>query len=159
MEAKVITDTLRKCELFSDLSDEELNSIAELGRVEKYDAGDTIYEQGGIGTKLYVLFKGQVSLHRRFKLDDTRMANTTVYVLRKNVHRRLMGCWCTLVGKQHTQMCSARCDKPSKLVSINCSGLREIIVENSNIRVKILERLVLILRDRLEVSYAAMETL
>ena len=56
MEAKVITDTLRKCELFSDLSDEELSSIAELCRVEKYDAGDIIYEQNSLGIKLYVLY-------------------------------------------------------------------------------------------------------
>jgi len=63
------------------------------------------------------------------------------------------------VGEQHVQMCSAKCDKPSKVISLGCYDLREIIVNNSKIRIKILEKLVLILRDRLESSYAAMETL
>ena len=66
---------------------------------------------------------------------------------------------CTLVGEQHVQMCSAKCDKPSKVISLGCSELREIIVKNSKIHTKILEKLILILRDRLENSYAAMETL
>ena len=65
----------------------------------------------------------------------------------------------TLVGEQHIQMCSARCDRPSTVISIECSRLREVIVENQNIRVKILEKLALILRDRIESSYAAVESL
>ena len=159
METEIIPNILKRCDLFSELSDEELSSIVDAASVEEYEAGDTIYEQGSIGTKLYVLYKGQVSLLRSYKLDDTRKAIATVYVLRESVLRRLMGCWCALVGKQHVQMCSAKCDKPSKVISISWSDLREIIAKNSKIRVKILEKLVLILWDRLERSYAAMETL
>jgi len=154
-----ITSTLRKCKLFNELTDEELSPIVKLGHVEEYKAGDTIYEQGSIGTNLYILSEGLVSLHRKFKLDDSRMTSTKVYVMRESPHRRLMGGWCTLVGEQHVQMCSAKCDKPSKVISLGCSDLQEIIVNNSKIRIKILETLVLILRDRLESSYAAMETL
>lgn len=159
MGSDQIANTLRKCKLFNELTDEELSPIVKLGHVEEYRAGETIYEQGSIGTKLYILSEGLVSLHRKFKLDDSRMASTKVYVMRESPQRRLMGGWCTLVGEQHVQMCSAICDKPSKLISIRCSELREIIVENSKIYIKILEKLVLILRDRLESSYAAMETI
>ena len=159
MESEEITSTLRKCELFNELSDEELSPIVKLGHMEEYKAGDTIYEGGSLGTKLYVLSEGLVSLYRKFKLDDSRMASTKVYVMRESPHRRLMGGWCTLVGEQHVQMCSAECDKPSKVIALGCSDLREIIVKNSKIHTKILEKLVLILRDRLESSYAAMETL
>jgi hypothetical protein len=159
MGSEAIKTILRKCELFSDLSDQELSSIVELGRIEEYESGGLIYKGGALGTRLYVLSKGQVSLLRRIKLDDTRIANATVYILREYPLRRIMGCWCTLVGKQHIQMCSARCDKPSQVVSIGCTRLRALIVKNSNMRLKILEKLVLIMRERLESSYVAMETL
>jgi len=159
MDADEIQQTLRKCEFFGELSDEELKPIADLGVLEEYASGDIIYKQGNAGAKLYVLSKGQVSLVRTLKLDNNRMANATVYVLRESLGRRLMGGWCTLVGKKHVQMCTARCDKPSKVVSIDSSELREIMIRNADVQVKLLEKLVLILRGRIESSFAAMETL
>ena len=159
MGSEVITNILRKCELFSELSDEEMGSIAELGSIEEYEIGGLIYKRGALGTRLYVLSKGQVSLIRQIKLDDTRIANATVYVLRESPSLRIMGCWCTLVGEQHIQMCSARCDKPSQVISIDCTRLRELFVKNPNMHLKILKKLVLIMRERLESSYVAMETL
>ena len=87
------------------------------------------------------------------------LRNITVYVLRERPLRRLMGCWCALIGEEHVQMCAARCDQPSQLFSIACSDLREIMAKNSNMRIKRLEKLVLILRERLISSYESMETL
>jgi len=159
MESDEVIKTLRKCELFGQLSEKELLSIANLGSIKKYKAGETIYEQGVIGTKLYVLSKGQASLYRRIDLGNGRVADAAVFVLRESAKRRLLGGWCTLLGEKHVQMCTARCDKPSKIVSLDCSDLREIITNNPNIRLMILEKLVLILRDRIESSYGAMEAL
>lgn len=159
MKSDEVIKTLRKCQLFSDLSDKELRSVAKFGTVEEYKEGDIIYEQGSLGTKLYILSEGRVSLHRRIDLGNTRTASTTVYVSRERPQRRLMGGWCALVGEPNAQMCSARCDKPTKVVSIGCSDLKGVMTKNSKIRVKILEMLVLILRDRIESSYVAMETL
>ena len=49
MAIEKITEILRMCELFSELSDNELESIAKLGRIEKFKPGEKIYEQGNIG--------------------------------------------------------------------------------------------------------------
>jgi CRP-like cAMP-binding protein len=136
-----------------------LKPIVELARVEEYKAGDIIYEQGHFGTKLYCLSKGQVSLLRRIGLSDGTTATSTVYILRETRLRRIMGCWCTLLGEDHIQMCSAKCDKPSKVVSMACSDLKKAFDKNPGIQTKILEKFILILRDRLESSYAALETL
>ena len=159
MESDEVIKTLRKCELFGQLSEKELLSIVNLGSIKEYEAGEIIYEQSILGTKLYVLSKGQVTLYRKIDLGNARVAETAVYVLRENAQRRLLGGWCTLPGEQHVQMCTARCDKPSKIVSLDCSDLREIITNNPNMLLMILEKLVLILRDRLESSYGAMEAL
>ncbi|MEA1948516.1 MAG: cyclic nucleotide-binding domain-containing protein [Thermodesulfobacteriota bacterium] len=159
MRIEEITEILRMCELFSELSDKELRSIAKLGRIEKFEAGEKIYEQSSIGTKLYILFKGHVTLERRVDLGGVREANVTVFTLRERANRRLMGGWCTLVGKQHVQMCSAVCVKPTQVISMRCSDLRETMIKDSNMRIKILEKLVLLLRDRIYSSYGAIETL
>ena len=48
MDTDEIIAVLRKCGVFSGLSDVELNAIAELGKIEKFKAGDTIYLQGSM---------------------------------------------------------------------------------------------------------------
>jgi CRP-like cAMP-binding protein len=159
MDIEKITEILRMCELFSELSDNELGSIASLGRIEKFEPGEKIYEQGSIGTKLYILSQGRVTLERKVDLGGRRVANLTVFALKEQTNRRLMGGWSALVGEQHVQMCSAVCEKPTKVISMRCSDLRETIIKNSTIRIKILEKLILLLRDRIYSSYGAIETL
>ena len=159
MPLEEVSRTLKKCGLFSELSDEELSAIADLGNIETFEAGDMIYGQDDIVNKFYILSEGQVSLHRNFEIGKDRHADRVVYVLRESPSRRLLGGWSTLVGEQYNQMCSAKCDKPTKVVSFNGSELRGLLSKNINIRIKILEKLVLILRDRLETSYISMETL
>jgi signal-transduction protein with cAMP-binding, CBS, and nucleotidyltransferase domain len=159
MRSEEIIQTLKKCGLFGELSDEELSSIADLGSIEHFASGDQIYRQGDIVNKLYILSEGQVSLHRSFEIGQDRQAENVVYVLRESPCRRLLGSWSTLVGEVHTQLCSAICNKPTKVVSFNSSELRDLISKQMNIRIKILEKLVVILRERLESSYSSMETL
>lgn len=159
MGIEKITEILRMCELFSELSDTELGSIAKLGRIEKFEPGEKIYEQGSIGKKLYILSQGRVTLERTVDLGGHRVANITVFALKEQTNRRLLGGWSALVGKQHVQMCSAVCEKPTKVISMCCSDLRETIIKNSTIRIKILEKLILLLRDRIYSSYGAIETL
>jgi len=159
MGIEKITEILRMCELFSELSDTELGSIAKLGRIEKFEPGEKIYEQGSIGTKLYILSQGRVTLERKVDLGGHRVANITVFALKEQTNRRLMGGWSALVGEQHVQMCSAVCERPTKVISMPCSDLRETIIKNSTLRIKILEKLILLLRDRIYSSYGAIETL
>ncbi|HUT43790.1 MAG TPA: hypothetical protein VMW95_05585 [Desulfobacterales bacterium] len=159
MSLEEITEILRMCDLFCELSDNELRSIANLCQIEKFEAGDKIYEQDSIGTKLYFLAKGRVTLERKIDLYGTRKAKVNVFSLIEQANRRVMGSWYTLIGKQHVHMCSAICDKPTKIVSMCCSELRDTMVKDSKIRIKILEKLVLLLRDRIISSYDAIETL
>lgn len=154
-----IVETLKRCRLFNELPDEALGAIAELGALESYEAGETIYEQGSLGKNLFILSEGEVALYRRIELVNTRPGLVTVYVAKESPYRRLLGGWCTLVGEEHFQMCTAKCVRPSKVVSVGSAALREALGKSQEMYVKILEKLVLILRDRIESSYAAMETL
>jgi len=159
MELDYIISILRTCQVFGVLSDEELKSVAELCEVEKFKAGETIYSQGGIGNKLYVLSEGQVSLERTIDVGDRGRATITVFTLTATPFRRLMGGWSAILGVEHIQMCSAVCYQPTTVISMECSKLRDTINMNLAIKAKILEQLVLVLRERIDSSYKAMETL
>ncbi len=159
MEPERIDTILRKCELFAELSEAQVDTIAALGSIEEFNGGEAIYAQGAVGRKVYVLAGGQVSLTRSFDLGARRTGNVAVYVLKERSNRRLMGGWSSLVGEAHVQMCSALCDKPTRVVSLPCAELRQAIVRDPVLGVKVLEKLILILRDRIEGSYAVMEML
>jgi CRP/FNR family transcriptional regulator, cyclic AMP receptor protein len=159
MPSEEIIQVLKKCGVFNQLSAEELSPLVDLGSIENYEAGDIIFRQGKIGEKLYILSEGQVSLNRNFELGNNRQAEKVVYILRESPNRRLMGGWSTLVGEKHIQMCSAKCNKKTKVVSFSCSELRDLISKNKNIQIKILEKLIVLLRDRLESSYSSLEIL
>jgi CRP-like cAMP-binding protein len=159
MDIDKIARLLRKCEVFSELSDRELKSIAKLCKIEKFNVGDSIYSQGGLGEKLYVLAEGEVTLERTIDIGDQRKAKIPVFTFRATPSRRLMGGWFALLGEQHMHMCTAICYRATTLISIECSKLREYIAKNLEIKTKILEKLILLLRDRIDSSYKAMESL
>ena len=87
MNQRNITHCLWQSEFFSVLTEKELSYIAKRGSIEKYAAGDTIYEQGQPGKKFYLLYKGQVSLLRYYKLDQTRTAHKDTGKTRFNLAR------------------------------------------------------------------------
>lgn len=159
MESEKIVEILKKCDLFNHLTNDELLSIARMGKFEEYNAGDEIFKQGNVGTKLYILSKGLISLYRNIQLGNNRKGSITVYEAREKPCRRLLGSWCALIGEKHVQMCTARCEKPSKVISISTEDFRLFLEKDIKIRVKILEKLIVLLKDRLESSYSAMQTL
>jgi len=57
-------EILARCEVFLGLDDSDLQKIAVLPscRLEVYEAGETISQQGEVAQKLYVLDEGKVSL-------------------------------------------------------------------------------------------------
>ena len=159
MNTDEVIGVLRKCGVFAKLSDAELQSIARLGKIEKFKAGDTIYSQGSVGTQLFVLSEGQVSLERMIDLGGKRKATVPVFIQRESAFRRLMGNWPALVGVEHVQMCTAKCQKPTTVISMASSELNEVISREPATKVKILEKLVLLLRDRIATSYESMEAM
>ena len=159
MELKKIIEVLKKCELFNHLADDELKPIAKMGKIEEYNTGDEVFKQGDAGNRLYILSKGFISLYRNIQLANNRKGTVTVYQAREKPCRRLLGSWCALIDDRHVLMCTARCEKPSKLISLPTDGLRKFLEKDIKIRAKILEKLVLLLKDRLESSYSAMQTL
>ena len=84
----------------------------------------------------------------------TKKGKTVIGVLGKG---RALGCWPTLLSEPHNHMSSAACQKPTKVVAIQGSDLRELMLSNMEFGFKALENLCLSLRDRIQGAYGAME--
>jgi len=149
----VILDVLTHCELFSSLAEEEINSIVEIGKIERHKQTDVIFSQGFRGNDLYVIKEGQVALQRRISLGE-RIVTTTIAVLGKG---RVFGCAASLLGEAHDIMTDAVCMKDAEVVVLNGTALRNILRTNTHVGFRVLERFAYIMRERLSGSYEAME--
>ncbi len=63
----VSIEDLRTCELFSALSDGELEQIACIARLEEYQAGDLICAEREVADRLFILKSGRAQVRARLR--------------------------------------------------------------------------------------------
>jgi CRP/FNR family transcriptional regulator, cyclic AMP receptor protein len=144
---------LEKCEFFKRLEKESIQKIANLCDLTQHEAGDYVFQQGDFGDRLYIIADGQVFLERLLDMGS-RKANVVIETLGKG---RVFGCWSTLLDDPHILMSSACCQKPTKIISLKGTDLRDMMEEDRNVGFHIMERLCFLLRDRIQAAYGALE--
>ncbi len=153
MNRKEMEYALESCEFFGMLGKDEISEIAGLCQVITYRSCEYVFQQGDHGEHLYIIAQGRINLERSMDLGK-RKGNIVIEALGKG---RVLGCWSTLLGEPHILMSSATCQKPTKVVAIKGSDLRQMMIDNSKLGFNILERLCFLLRDRIQSAYGAME--
>ena len=147
--------SLKACELFKDLSDEQVRRMATVFHMETYEAGETIFRQGDLGHKIYVINKGQVSLGRTINLGVGE-ASVTVSLLGRC---RLLGCWACLLGESRHLTESAVCQKKAQVISAEGTELRAFLDGDPQLETVLLMRLCFMLGDKIQDAYGAMDFL
>jgi CRP/FNR family cyclic AMP-dependent transcriptional regulator len=153
MNMQEIKNVLESSEFFRGLEKSSTEKIADLCQVETYEPGTYIFRQGDFGEHLHIIAEGHVFLERVMDLGKGK-GNVVIGILGKG---RVFGCWSTLLGEAHKLMSSATCQKPTKIVTMRGSDLRNMMLDNAELGFKVLERLCFLLRDRIEGVYGAME--
>ena len=153
MASSEIIRVLRKCELFNMLDEKDVEHIATLCKIEDYNTGDTVVAQGEFGTRIYLIAEGQVALVRSVNLG-VRQGAVTVDILGNG---RGMG-WSSLLCDPCSTSASAVCQKPTKLVSLEGTTLREMLEEKPEVGFMVMDRLAHVLGHRLRAAYGAMDT-
>ncbi len=153
MASLEIIEALQKCEIFSNINEEDIQQIAQLCSIESYEAGDTVFTQGEYGTRIYLIAEGQVALVRSVSLGG-RQGTVTVDILGKG---RGLG-WSSFLCDPCSVSASAVCQKPSQLVSLSGADLREMLEANTDLGFRVMDRLAQIVGNRLRAAYGAMDT-
>ncbi len=63
---ETILELLGTLDWFSSLTDDELDALATSADTVGWDTGDTIFEEGDLGSRCYVIHSGAVKIVRRF---------------------------------------------------------------------------------------------
>jgi len=155
MDESEIYQALERSEFFGCLEQKDIQKIAGLCREETFQPGQIIFRQGDTGDSLYIIAEGQVALERTVDLG-TRKGTVVIGILGKG---RAFGCWSTLLGKPHSFLSSAICQKPTKAAFFFGNEIRALMISNTALGFCVLERLCFFLRDRIQNVYGAMEKL
>ncbi len=153
MNAPDIGKILRGSKFFKDLDDSVIRKIAPLGEIRTLRTGEHVFRQGDFGEHIYIVIDGHVSLERQTNLGH-RSGSVVIDMLGKG---RFLGCWSTLLNEPHVLMASAYCQKPTQVVSIRGADLRKIMVQEPELGFDVMERLCILLRDRIQAAYGAFE--
>ena len=147
-----VETALGDCELFRDLTSEQVRELAPAFHVERYKAGEAIFEQGSLGQKIYVVNQGQVRLERVVHLGGSTEARVVVSILGRC---RLLGCWACILGQSRELTESAVCQKPTVVLSAKGVDLRAIMDGDHQLAVAFMERLCFMLGDKVSDVYSA----
>ena len=102
-----------------------------------------------------IIADGQVMLERAVSVGP-RKGTVPVAVLGKG---KIIGGWSTLLNEPHTLMLSAVCRRPAALLAINGAELRQHMTADILLGFRLLEKLCLLLRDRVQATLGAMDNI
>ena len=138
-------DTLRTCEVFAELSDEELQQILPFCREEQHTKDEVMFSEGDEATTFYILMEGQVSLQYVICPQPDYCQDARILLDRPG---DFMG-WSALV-KPSRMTASGLCLTAVRLVAIDSKRLCELMERDSHIGFVILKELAGSLNRRLK---------
>lgn len=138
--------SLKGCSIFEALSDAELEKVMKLSHSQEYEAGVTVFEEGGTADQLYVLDKGKIALQMNLVLSDQSFAKRITVDM---VGRWEAVGWSALV-EPHRYTLTAVCLEPTKVLGIDATRLRALLEEDHGMACKIFRRLIGMVASRLE---------
>ena len=115
--------------------------------------GDQVFKQGGRGENLYVICEGKVALDRAIDLGSRRGQ----VPLARLGRGQAFGAWSRLLGQRHDLMTTATCLSATTLVALGANDVRQVMLEREQLGFQVMERLCLLLRDRLTNVLGALE--
>ncbi len=110
-------------ELFRNLSVEEVDKISEFSERRGFDKNDTIFPQGQLGEKVYLLLEGGVHLRLPAKPDEFRI------IVSKLKPDDLFGLSPLLGSERYTL--EAQCSEDAEVLAIDSGKLRNLLETDS----------------------------
>ncbi len=136
-----IKESLKGLKVFSSLSDDELQAVAEICKTQTVVTDELIFQEGSHGVDLFIIVKGCVKIYTLI----TENVDKTLVTLRKG------GLFGELaVISEDYRSASAKAMEETELVLINQDDFAKMIEANPAAGKKILDAFILIIAERLK---------
>ena len=138
-------DALRSCDVFSELSDDELQRILPFCREECYEKDDIMFREGDEADTFYVLQDGQVSIQYVICPQPDYCQDARILLDQPG---DFMG-WSSLV-KPGRMTASGYCLSDVRLLAIDSKKLKDLIEQDSHMGFVIMKELAGSINKRLK---------
>lgn len=136
---------LRECEVFSALTNAELEKIASSAVEKEYDAGSTIIQEGDSAEELLVIQEGKVAVQMTLPKAQGQMSRrVTIDIVSRN---EVIG-WSVMV-EPHVHTVTAVCLQEVKALAISGTMLRWLLRDDPKIGYDVLRGLIKVVASRL----------
>ena len=136
-----IKESLKELAVFSSLSDDELQIVADICKTQTVAADEVIFQEGAHGVDLFIILKGCVKIYTLI----TENVDKTLVTLRTG------GLFGELaVISEDYRSASAKAMEETELILINQDDFATMIAANPAAGKKILDAFILIMADRLK---------
>lgn len=137
------TSLIKQAAIFSDLDDDELARIAEICTEQQFKFGQTIFNEGDPGNRLFIIAEGEVRISR----DVPGSGEEALAVLKKGACFGEMA-----VFDRSERSTDAIANTDSTLITIARNDFEMLIDFDRDLAYKVLWRVVRLLSDRLRVT-------
>jgi len=141
-----IKSTLKKCELFWNLSDDQIEKLATIASIENVPAGQRIFSEGDILSKFYIVADGKVTLEMDIRIGSRSTRQVVIDVLGAN--RSLA--WSTFLN-QPASMSSSTVES-SQLISFDGEQIRRMCAEDATMGYKVMQEIIELVSGRLSMA-------
>lgn len=133
-------EVLKKISFFDTLSDDELKEVLALTKQEDFKEGDTIFNEGDTGDKLFIIIAGAVRISKQIP----GMGEEALCVLRTGDYFGEMA-----LIENITRTADAKAHEGSSVITIAKEDLQSLMEKNREMGYKILSKFVETLSRRL----------
>ena len=139
-----IKETLSSSELFKGLTDDELDRVASVSRVEIYEGGAILFTEGSTAEDLYIIELGKVAMDMSLSGSPGMGKQASVETMTKG-----QGCgWSALAGTPVYTL-TARAIEPVRVIAIDGGHLYNLLKEDPYLGYRIMSRMATAISARL----------
>ena len=140
----VSVEDLCACELFTNLSHEELAQIANIAQKKQYEEGDLLCVERKLADRLFILCQGRVRVHIQLHSPLEQDGEMTIEEVKPG---RVFG-WSSLVRQQRFTA-SARALEAVTVIEIKADQLNSLFDRHAHIGFVIMKQLAEVIASRL----------
>ena len=144
----IIVDRLSRSEIFAELSESDLTSLADFCVEKNFSEGEIVLSEGNPANHLFVVERGKLALEKKVDLGrHTTPRTATIGYVEPN---KVAGF--SSLAFPYIYTTSAICLEPTRVIVIDGLKLREHLKENPDAGLKIMNILASIISDRYQDS-------
>jgi len=133
-------EDLRQFAIFKELTDIELQNIAEIVKKHEYPADKRIFEEKSIASNLYLLLKGKVVIKKKSDLGQGQIIIDTIKP------GEIFG-WSS-ISEPHNFTAAAHTVEASEFLTISSDVLRDLFKKNNHIGYRVMTEIATVISSR-----------